>query len=129
MNVFANTGKNPVVGVHRLFLVYRGGQKDSFRISWFMLGTGSRPEIPCAPAVSAERLRSGSCMAISWSDVPGALEYDIRYTDGEHEKVISNVEITFTETGLCPDKPYSVSVRAKNLAGYSGWSEAVTATL
>ena len=127
VNVFADVEKKPVVGVHRLFLVYRGEKKDSFRISWFMLGAGSRPEIPGVPAVSARRLNGGSCMAVSWSDVPGALEYDIQYTGGEQEKVISNAESGFTETGLCPDQPYSVRVRAKNFAGYSDWSRAVTA--
>ncbi len=127
VNVFADVKKKPVAGVHRLFLVYRGEKKDSFRISWFMLGAGSRPEIPGVPAVSARRLNGGSCMAVSWSDVPGALEYDIQYTGGEQEKVISNAESGFTETGLCPDQPYSVRVRAKNFAGYSDWSRAVTA--
>ncbi len=123
VNVFAELSEEGkrLRGVNRIYLVFRGDGVDTFRINWFMLGTGNHPEIPQAPTVSAERWNS-TCLTVSWYDVPHAAEYDIKYTDGENEKIISNAETPFTVTGLCPEKSYDVRVRAKNDAGYSDWS-------
>ena len=58
-----------------------------------------------------------------WDDVPGADGYEL-HRDGS--EVYSGSSASYTDTGLSDDTVYSYKVRAKNAAGTSSWSAAVS---
>lgn len=94
------------------------------RINWFMFGCKEMPEVAEAPK-AVRRLTAEDLTEICWEETKGADEYDIRISDGEKVRIISNVTAPFCETELKPEKCYEISVRTKNNAGYSEWSQAV----
>lgn len=120
VNVFSEMDET-VTGIQKLFLVYRG-LDTACRINWFMFGVGAEPTAPGIPEVNVRLVGDGQA-EISWEAVSGALEYDIRISEGGNEKVISNAVSPFVETEQ--ESPCVISVRAKNYGGYSEWSEKV----
>ena len=108
-------------GVQKICLVYRGAAQ-ACQINWFMFGTGAQPAAPAVPTGLEAQGLEGTQISFSWDQVPG-VEYDLQIG----ERIISNVDSPYVETGLPEGAVYKVSVRAKNAGGYSDWSEGVKA--
>ncbi|MGH8223343.1 MAG: fibronectin type III domain-containing protein [Woeseiaceae bacterium] len=89
------------------------------------------PAAMAAPNVTAQ----DAAIAVSWSDVLGALSYDVAYNTVDSPEPAQGAElvvgITDTQTildNLTNGTEYFVFVRAVNSAGAGDWSPAATAT-
>jgi len=122
-NVIVPLEKSPD-GVRKICLVYREGEPRSCQINWFMFGTGTRPAAPEVPHSLQAKALEGAQVEFSWTEIPDARSYDLKIG----ERIISNVTSPFVETDFPEGAVYKACIRAKNDAGYSGWSEGVKAS-
>lgn len=113
--------KDSPKGLQKICLVYREGEPLSCQINWFMVGTGEKPKAPESPKTLEAKNLGSSSVEFSWKEVSGADGYDLKIG----EQIISNVTSPYVETGLPEGMVSKVTVRAKNSAGYSGWSEGI----
>jgi hypothetical protein len=98
------------------------GNVAGMAMAAFMGGsyTLSVPTVPTGLAAAA----GSSQINVTWSAAAGAAGYDLE-ADGT---IISNAASPYVHTGLTPGQTHSYRVRAKNSAGTSAWSTAVSAT-
>ncbi|WP_152394516.1 family 43 glycosylhydrolase [Paenibacillus guangzhouensis] len=113
-----------LTGIHSIVLVFHGASQSMCKLNWFMFGSGVFPQIPPIPTNVTVVAENESMLNMKWDASPGALQYDLMLDD----LVISNVTSDFSQTGLAPSSRHTVKVRAKNIAGYSAWSDGVQAT-
>lgn len=99
------------------------GNVAGMAMTAFMGGTYTQG-IPSVPAGLAAAAAGPSQINVSWSAASGATGYDLE-VDGT---TISNVTSPYAHTGLALGSTHSYRVRAKNSAGTSTWSTAVSAT-
>ncbi|MGN6715006.1 glycoside hydrolase family 9 protein [Anaerocolumna jejuensis] len=97
------------------------GNVAGMAMAAFMGGsyTLSVPTVPTGLAAAA----GASQINVTWSAAAGAAGYDLE-ADGT---IISNAVSPYVHTGLAPGQTHSYRVRAKNSAGTSAWSTAVSA--
>jgi len=89
--------------------------------------TAPIPDVP--ENVSAEALSDAS-IRISWNEVANAAEYEIFQSlrsGGPFEKVGTTSSSSYVSSGLQPETVYYFTVKAKNSAGSSDYSEEVSA--
>ncbi len=90
-----------------------------------VFGTQSGGEtIPNVPAGLAATAASSNSINVTWNNVSNATGYDLEVDGG----IMSNATSPYEHTGLTADSTHSYRVRAKNSAGSSAWSSAVSAT-
>lgn len=112
-----------VTGIQKVYLVFLGASQSMCKLNWFMFGSEEFPQIPPIPENLTVLGENESILTMKWDNSLGALQYDMMF-DG---RVISNVTSDFSQTGLAPRSSHTVQVRAKNVAGYSEWSNEVKA--
>lgn len=119
-NVIVPLEKSPK-DLQKICLVYQEGAELSCQINWWMVGDGKQPSAPEAPKNFKAKSLGESRIEFSWDEVEGAKEYDLKLGD----EIISNVTSPWVKTNVPEGAIYKASVRSKNDAGYSAWSEGV----
>ena len=87
---------------------------------------------PPDPVAAVTAVHQGSSLAVTWPAAARAASYHVTYTGdngvswqlGASERVGTSLTIS----GVDSTKTYMVGVRAKNVAGYSDWTNSATAT-
>ncbi len=85
--------------------------------------------LPPAPSLSTPSATSASSITVSWSAVPAAASYELRFKveDGEYGTPFRATS-PYVHSGRTPGTEYTYQVRSKNVNGYSDWSAAGSAT-
>ncbi len=99
------------------------GNAAGMAMAAFMGGGYTQAE-PAVPAGLTATAAGPSQINVSWNSAAGATGYDLE-VDGT---TISDVQSPYSHTGLTLGSTHSYRVRAKNSAGSSAWSTAVSAT-
>ena len=86
--------------------------------------TAQATQPPAAPTGLKVSAATSTSLALGWTAVAGASDYDLQ-ADG---KTISSVANPFLHAGLLPQTAHTYAVRARNAAGSSAWSATVTGT-
>ena len=88
-------------------------------------------ETPTPPRVTLQPTTNGELLT-AWDDIPGALTYEVETSTDEDFRANVKQHSTQQPELLLPPPPAGVTlhvrVRARNVHGWSGWSEAITYT-
>ena len=112
---------------YRVQAVVDGDQGDySNTVSVSIPASGVLPPAPSLGPVSAT---SASSITVSWSAVPAAASYELRFKveDGDYGNAFRATS-PYVHSGRSAGTEYTYQVRSKNVNGYSDWSAAVSAT-
>ncbi len=90
---------------------------------WSLEGGTPTPTAPAVPSGLAASANGTTAITVTWTSVSGATGYDLQ-RDGV---TVTNVTSPHQHTGLAANSSHTYAVRAKNSAGTSAWSAAVTA--
>ena len=78
--------------------------------------------LPASPQ-NINKSATNTSITLSWGAVAGAAGYEIDFSG----TLITNITSTiYTKTGLTPNTPYTMKVRAKSAAGVGDWSSLIT---
>ena len=97
----------------------------SNEVSVAIPATGSIPAAPTIRVTSTDRRR----ITVSWDAVEDAASYELRFkvADGDYSSPSSiGSRTSYSHTRLSEQTKYTYQVRAKNVNGYSEWSDAVS---
>ena len=83
--------------------------------------------IPVSPGGVTFTALSSTSLSISWESVEGAVNYEVRNSDGL-VTTINHPTTSYTLTGLLPNTEYTYRVRACNVSGCSGFAETTATT-
>ena len=115
---------------YRVYALVDGEQGDrSNVVSVSIPASGVLPPAPTLGPVSAT---SASSITVSWSTVPAAASYELRFKveDGAYGTAFSRATLlpSYVHRGRTAGTEYTYQVRSKNVNGYSDWSAAESAT-
>ena len=96
--------------------------------AWSPLAETTAPAAPAAPSEDdLETTATSDSITLSWPAVTGADSYDVKYSPGgETPTTVTGASHPFPN--LTPNTAYTLSVRAKNSGGESGWSSTTART-
>jgi len=86
--------------------------------------------LPPAPSLNTPSATSATSISVSWSAVPAAASYELRFKveEGDYGNPFRVNGTSYTHSGRTPGTEYTYQVRSKNINGYSDWSAAGSAT-
>ncbi|MGE5405889.1 MAG: carbohydrate-binding protein, partial [Candidatus Saccharibacteria bacterium] len=103
---------------------YLGWEPPNVPALWLAGSNPAPSNIPAVPSGLTAKAASTGQIDVSWSPCTGATNYDLE-VDGIIKTGVSSPN---SHTGLTANSTHSYRVRARNAAGSSAWSTAITAT-